>query len=45
MKIQDHGNNLIQLMYYGFVNLYLLREDDGFTFIVNLRIKWRRRSG
>jgi len=33
MKIQDHGNNLIQLTYYGFVNVYLLREDDGFTLI------------
>lgn len=33
MKVQDHGNNLIQLTYYGFVNVYLLREDDGFTLI------------
>jgi glyoxylase-like metal-dependent hydrolase (beta-lactamase superfamily II) len=33
MKVQDHGNNLIQLTYYGFVNVYLLREEDGFTLI------------
>jgi glyoxylase-like metal-dependent hydrolase (beta-lactamase superfamily II) len=33
MKVHDHGNNLIQLTYYGFVNVYLLREDDGFTLI------------
>ena len=33
MRVQDHGNNLIQLTYYGFVNVYLLREDDGFTLI------------
>ena len=33
MKVQDHGNNLIQLTYYGFVNVYLLREADGFTLI------------
>lgn len=33
VKVQDHGNNLIQLTYYGFVNVYLLREDDGFTLI------------
>ncbi len=33
MKVQDHGDNLIQLTYYGFVNVYLLREDDGFTLI------------
>lgn len=33
MKVRDHGNNLIQLTYYGFINVYLLREDDGFTLI------------
>jgi glyoxylase-like metal-dependent hydrolase (beta-lactamase superfamily II) len=33
MKAQDHGNNLIQLTYYGCVNVYLVREDDGFTVI------------
>jgi glyoxylase-like metal-dependent hydrolase (beta-lactamase superfamily II) len=33
LKVQDHGNNLIQLTYYGFVNAYLLREADGFTSI------------
>jgi hypothetical protein len=33
MKIQDHGNNLIQLTYYSFVNVYLVREADGFTLV------------
>ncbi|HEX6478585.1 MAG TPA: MBL fold metallo-hydrolase [Ktedonobacteraceae bacterium] len=33
MQIQDHGNNLIQLTYYGFVNVYLVREEDGFTLV------------
>lgn len=33
MQVQNHGNNLIQLTYYGFVNVYLVREDDGFTLI------------
>jgi glyoxylase-like metal-dependent hydrolase (beta-lactamase superfamily II) len=33
MKMTTHGNNLIQLTYYGFVNVYLVREDDGFTLI------------
>lgn len=33
MSIHDHGNNLIQLTYYGCVNVYLLREDDGFTLV------------
>ena len=33
MKTTTHGNNLIQLTYYGFVNVYLVREDDGFTLI------------
>ncbi len=33
MNVQDHGNHLIQLTYYGFVNVYLLREDDGLTLI------------
>ena len=33
MKVQDHGNNLIQLTYYGFVNVYLVREEDGFTLV------------
>jgi glyoxylase-like metal-dependent hydrolase (beta-lactamase superfamily II) len=33
MKVQHHGNNFIQLTYYGFVNVYLVREEDGFTLI------------
>lgn len=33
MRIQKHGNNLIQLTYYGFVNVYLVREADGFTLV------------
>lgn len=26
MHVQQHGNHLIQLTYYGFVNVYLVRE-------------------
>ena len=33
MKVHNHGNNLIQLTYYGFVNVYLVREEDGFTLV------------
>ena len=33
MRIQQHGNHLIQLTYYGFVNVYLVREADGFTLV------------
>ncbi len=33
MNVQDHGNNLIQLTYYGCVNVYLVQEEDGFTLI------------
>ncbi|GCE14774.1 MBL fold metallo-hydrolase [Tengunoibacter tsumagoiensis] len=34
MKITStSGNNLFQLSHLGFVNCYLLREDDGFTLI------------
>jgi glyoxylase-like metal-dependent hydrolase (beta-lactamase superfamily II) len=33
MKVTAHGNNLFQLSYYGFVNCYLVREDDGFTLV------------
>jgi len=33
MQVQNHGNNLIQLTYYGFVNVYLVREEDGFTLV------------
>lgn len=33
MKVQDLGNHLIQLTYYGFINVYLVREEDGFTLV------------
>src|SRR5579859_2069045 len=33
MQVQHHGNNLIQLTYYHFVNVYLVREEDGFTLV------------
>lgn len=33
MHVQQHGNHLIQLTYYGFVNVYLVREADGFTLV------------
>lgn len=33
MRVQQHGNHLIQLTYYGFVNVYLVREADGFTLV------------
>jgi glyoxylase-like metal-dependent hydrolase (beta-lactamase superfamily II) len=33
MKSTPHGNNLIQLNRLGFVNCYLVREEDGFTLI------------
>lgn len=34
MRLQKHGDNPTQLAYYGgFVNVYLLCEDDGFTLI------------
>lgn len=33
MKATASGDNLFQLTYYGFVNVYLVREDDGFTLI------------
>ncbi len=33
MKITTHGDNLIQLTRLGFVNCYLVRENDGFTLI------------
>ena len=33
MRVQQHGNHLIQLTYYGFVNVYLVREEDGFTLV------------
>lgn len=33
MRVQKHGNDLIQLTYYGFVNVYLVREEDGFTLV------------
>jgi glyoxylase-like metal-dependent hydrolase (beta-lactamase superfamily II) len=33
MKIHSHGRHLIQLSRFGFVNCYLIREDDGFTLV------------
>ncbi len=33
MKITPHGENLFQLSYLGFVNCYLVREEDGFTLV------------
>lgn len=33
MKSTTHGKNLIRLNRLGFVNCYLVREDDGFTLI------------
>ena len=33
MKLTKHGDNLTQLTYYGFVNVYLVREEDGITVI------------
>ncbi len=33
MKMRKHGEDLIQLTHMGFVNCYLVREEDGFTLI------------
>src|SRR5258708_22158194 len=33
MKVTTHSNNLFQLTYMGWINCYLVREDDGFTLI------------
>jgi len=33
MHIQKHGEHLIQLERFMFVNCYLVREDDGFTLV------------
>jgi glyoxylase-like metal-dependent hydrolase (beta-lactamase superfamily II) len=33
MKVKAASNNLFQLTHLGFVNCYLVREDDGFTLI------------
>lgn len=33
MKTRKHGEKLFQLTHMGFVNCYLVREDDGFTLI------------
>ena len=33
MHVQQHGTNLIQVTYYRFVNVYLVREEDGFTLV------------
>ena len=33
MKIRKHGDKLTQLTHLGFINCYLVREEDGFTLI------------
>jgi len=33
VKVTNHGNNLIKLTKLGFVNAYLVTEDDGFTLV------------
>ena len=33
MKTTQLNDHLIQLTRYGFVNAYLVREDDGFTLV------------
>lgn len=33
MQVKKHSNNLIQMTYYGFINVYLVTEEDGFTLI------------
>lgn len=33
MKVTKHGEYLFQLSYLGFVNCYLVREEDGFTLV------------
>jgi glyoxylase-like metal-dependent hydrolase (beta-lactamase superfamily II) len=33
MRVHQYGTDLIQLTYYGFVNVYLAREADGFTLV------------
>lgn len=33
MKFIQHGEKLAQFIFYGFINVYLVREDDGFTVI------------
>jgi glyoxylase-like metal-dependent hydrolase (beta-lactamase superfamily II) len=33
MKVTTYSNNLFQLTYIGWINCYLVREDDGFTLI------------
>jgi glyoxylase-like metal-dependent hydrolase (beta-lactamase superfamily II) len=33
MHIQEHGKHLVQLEQLMFVNVYLVREDDGFTLV------------
>ena len=33
MQIKKHSSNLIQMTYYGFVNVYLVTDEDGFTLI------------
>lgn len=39
MKIQQHTDNLTQLIRFGCVNAYLVREDDGLT-LVDTTVKW-----
>jgi glyoxylase-like metal-dependent hydrolase (beta-lactamase superfamily II) len=33
MKVRKHGQNLLQITQMGFVNLFLVREEDGFTLV------------
>ena len=33
MKVVNHGPNLTQLVRVGFVNAYLVREEDGLTLV------------
>ncbi|GHO65757.1 MBL fold metallo-hydrolase [Ktedonobacter sp. SOSP1-52] len=33
MKVRQHGENFIQVTQMGFVNFYLVREEDGFTLV------------
>jgi glyoxylase-like metal-dependent hydrolase (beta-lactamase superfamily II) len=43
MRVQQHRNHLIQLTYYGFINVYLVREEDGFT-LVDTALQSRAKS-
>ena len=33
MKVREHGKNLIQMTQMGFVNVFLVREEDGLTLV------------